>query len=407
MTPLRPLSAAFACLALASCGTDEGGSSGPAPRAATVRVVSSLPMQGSSLGQTQSILNGIRLALEEAGGRAGDLRVEFEPLDDATAQAGKWDPLQESSNANRAANDPAVVAYIGTYNSGAAKIAMPILNRAGLLMVSPANTWPGLTKPGLGDKGEPDIYRPTGRVNYFRVVPADDIQGAVAAVWARKLGVKKVYILDDQEVYGRGIAGIFEKEARRIGIEVLGREGIDPKAPEYKALMTKIRDAGPDLVYFGGITQNNAGQLVRDMRNVGLPAKFMGPDGINETAFIEAAGKENCEGVAYATFGGLPPEKLAGRGAEFYRRYLDTFKVKPEPYAVYGYEAMRVVLEAIRRAGNPDRAAVLEACRGIRDFDGALGTWSFDANGDTSLTLMSGSVVRNGEWTFVEMLEAK
>jgi hypothetical protein len=176
--------------------------------------------------------------------------------------------------------------YIGTYNSGAAKVSMPKLNQAGLLMVSPANTWPGLTKPGKGDQGEPEKYRPSGKINYTRVVPADDIQGVVSAEWALKLGLKKVFILDDREVYGKGIADLFHARAEELkdkGMTVLGHEGIDAQAQEFKPLMTKIKASGPQLIYFGGTTQTKAGQLVKDMLAVGLDAKFMCPDGCFET----------------------------------------------------------------------------------------------------------------------------
>ncbi|MBI4575932.1 MAG: branched-chain amino acid ABC transporter substrate-binding protein [Planctomycetes bacterium] len=395
------LAAALVCAALLATGCPGNGGTA----AGKALVVSSLPMQGSAMGQTRSVVNGIRLAFEEVSYKAGDLEFAYEPWDDATAQTGTWDATQEAQNARRAAGDERILAYIGTFNSGAAKVAMPVLNRAGLLMVSPANTATGLTKPGLGESGEPGIYRPSGQVNYFRVVPADDIQGTAAAVWAADLGVKKVYILDDQEVYGRGIANVFERACKDRGIQVLGHDGIDRRAPEYKALMTRVAQTGPDLLYFGGITQNNAGQLVKDMRAVGLECRFMGPDGVFEQAFIEAAGAENLEGRTYTTFGGVPPDQLKeGRAAEFARTYREKFGIEPEAYAVYGYEAARVVAHCLREAGARDRSLVLEACRRLKDFDGVLGRWSFDANGDTDMTMMSGSTVVGGRFQFVRFL---
>ncbi len=377
----------------------------PGPRERAAKVVSSLPMQGSAVGQTMSVINGIRMAFEEVGYKAGQVPFSYEPWDDATAQAGSWDATQEATNARRAASDQDVVAYIGTFNSGAAKVSMPILNRAGLLMISPSNTAAGLTKPGLGEQGEPDIYRPTGKINYFRVVPADDIAGVAAAAWAADLGVRKVYILDDQEVYGRGIAKVFEATCAQRGIQVLGYDGIDKRASEYKALMTRVAQTGPDLVYFGGITQNNAGQLVKDMRSIGLEAKFMGPDGIFEEAFIDAAGAENLNGKTYITFGGVPPDQLTeGKGAEFVRKYREKYHGEPEAYALYGYEVGRVVVRCLADAGAIDRAKTLEACRTLKDFEGVLGTWSFDANGDTTLRIMTGNVVENGRFKFSRLL---
>jgi branched-chain amino acid transport system substrate-binding protein len=372
-----------------------------------IKIVSSLPRTGSSNAQTTSIVYGIRIALEEVNYRVNKFKIVYEDWDDASAERGTWDGKIEAQNADRAIKDPDVMVYIGTYNSGAAKISMPKLNKAGLLMISPANTYPGLTKPGKGEKGEPHIYRPSGRINYFRVVPADDIQGVVAAHWAKQLGMKSVFILHDKELYGKGIADIFEKECKKIGIRVIAKEGIDPKALEYKGLMIKIKNINPDMVYFGGTTQSNAGQLVKDMRSCGVNCPIMVPDGCRENVFISSAGAENLNGKCYVTFGGLPPEKLTGKGATFYKRYKEKYKSEPEAYAVYGYEAARVALEAIRIANEKDRKKILEACSKIRDFDGALGKWSFDENGDTTLKIMSGEIVENGKFKFVRLLKVE
>lgn len=387
-----------------SAAASTGGSGG-----GKIKIVSSLPMQGPLLAQTSSCVNGFNLALEQANKKAGNFDITFEAWDDAIASTGNWDGGQEAANANKAANDSDIMVYIGTFNSGAAKVSMPILNKVGLAMISPANTYPGLTKPGKGTPEEPGIYRPTGKLNYFRVIPADDIQGPVGAVWGKSLGAKKVYILDDQETYGKGIADLFEKKAKEIGLDVAGHEGIDPKASDYKALMTKIKAAGVDFVYFGGTSANNPGQLVKDMKNVGLNAKFMGPDGINDTAYLEAGGKD-AEGT-YSTFGGGPASQLKGKGLTFYNDYKKKYNAEPESYAVYAYEAINVAMAAIAKAGKKDRAAIVDAIKNTKNYEGALGTWSFDENGDTTLQTMGGYIAKpkDGklEWEFVSFLEAK
>ena len=168
--------------------------------------------------------------------------------------------------------------------------------------------------------------------------------------------------------------------------------------------MTKIKAKNPQLIYFGGTTQTKAGQLVKDMLAVGLDAKFMCPDGCFEEAFIESAGADNLEKRALITFGGLPPEKLAGKGKAFVDNYKKKHNKEPEGYAVYGYECGKVALEAIRRAGKKDRDAIRGAGLTIKNFDGALGKWSFDKNGDTTMKRMSGNTVRNGKFEFVEEL---
>lgn len=370
-----------------------------------IRIVSSLPRTGSARAQTDSIVNGIRMALDEANHKVGEFTIDYDDLDDATATAGQWAPEAETSNAKRAIRDPNVMVYIGPYNSNAAKLSMPLLNQAGLLMISPANTATGLTKPGKGEPGEPEVYRPTGKVNYTRVVPADDLQGSLSARWAHEMGVRKVYVLDDTEVYGKGIADTFMATCKELGISVLGNQHIDAKAQEFKSLMTTIKGLDPDLVYFGGTTQTKGGQIAKDMVAAGLTCKLMVPDGCYEKAFIESAGAENLNDRCFVTFGGLPPDQLTGAGKEFVERYIRRFNKDPEGYAIYGYEAAKVALEAIARAGQKSRPAILAACLAIRDFDaGALGTWSFDQNGDTTLTTITGSTVKNGEFHFVKIL---
>ncbi|KAB8143407.1 branched-chain amino acid ABC transporter substrate-binding protein [Chloroflexia bacterium SDU3-3] len=393
---MAPAATEAAATTAPATGSGDGG---------VIKIASSLPRTGSSKGQTDTIANAIKQRLEEANNQAcgGKFTLQYQDMDDAIAATGKWDAAQEASNANAAVADPDVMVYIGTFNSGAAKISIPILNAASLVMISPANTYPGLTKPGKGEPNEPDVYYPSGKRNYTRVVPADDLQGKAAANFAKSLGVAKVYILDDTELYGKGIADVFDATAKEIGIEVVAHESIDGKAADYRALAAKILDAAPDLVYYGGITQNNAGQLWKDIRNEGFEGKMMGPDGINESAFVEAAGSA-ADGT-YATFGGLPPSSLTGKAGEWYQAYKAKFNAEPEAYAVYGYESANVALAAIEKTCTKDRAAINDAVFATKDFAGVLGTWSFDANGDTSLTSMSVSQVKGGKFEFVQAVE--
>jgi branched-chain amino acid transport system substrate-binding protein len=370
----------------------------------TIKIVSSLPRTGSAKPQTDSMVNGIKMALDEVGYKVGDFTIRYEDMDDATAASGQAVDDQEQANALEAANDPAVMVYIGPYNSGVARGSMKLLNNAWLLMISPANTAVGLTKPGLGEPGEPERYRPTGKVNYFRVVPADDLQGACGAEWAHDMGVKSVYVLDDKQVYGNGLANIFEKRAHELGIRVLGHDSLEPNTQEFRSKVTEILSLNPDMVYFGGTTQTKGGQLCKELFEAGFKGKLMVPDGCMENAFIEAAGPENANDRVFVTFGGVVPEKLAGSGKEFVDKYEAKYGVMPEAYAIYSYEAAKVALDAIRRAGVKDRKKIIEACSQTKDFPGALGTWSFDENGDTTLKKLSGSVVYGGKFEFVKML---
>ena len=196
----------------------------PRSQSETLKIVSSLPLTGAALTDTQTVVNAEQLRLTQAGNQAcgGKYKLAFEAWDDASAAYGQWDPAVETENANKAAADPSIIAYLGPFNSGAAKLSIPILDQAGpLVMISPANTYPGLTKPGYG-QGEPDIYYPAGIRNYVRVVTADDVQGKVDANFMfSQLGVRSVYLLDDQQLYGKGVADVFESTAKSLSMKVL------------------------------------------------------------------------------------------------------------------------------------------------------------------------------------------
>ena len=368
-----------------------------------IKIVSSLPLTGSSRVQSETMVLGIKMALEEAGYKAGPFTIEYSSWDDASAQAGTWDPAKEKDNASRAAADPDVMVYIGTYNSGASKISIPIINQADMVMVCPAASYSGLTKAGFGDEGEPEIYYPNGIRSFCRVVPADDIQGLAAAWWAQQLGIKSAYILDDKELYGRGLAGVFSEGCRRAGIRILGSEGIDAKAPDYRAVVNKVKATGTEMVYFGGITQNGAGKLIKDLRAGGFKGTIMSPDATKEEAFIKAAGpaSQGC----LVTMGGLPPEQMGAKAQAWYKAYREKYKSEPEAYAIYSYEAAKVALAGIAKAGVKDRVKIREAIMSTQNYQGLVGDWSFDAQGDTTLSAISGFEIKNGAFVFAKALQ--
>jgi branched-chain amino acid transport system substrate-binding protein len=364
-----------------------------------IKIYTSWPMQGAMLPEGTGMKNGVNLAVDQAGAMAAGMCLEVVNLDDASPQTGKWDGAVEAENANKAVADADTMVYIGTYNSGAAKVSMAITQRAHMAQVTPANTYPGLTKKAGAAPGEPEIYRPLGIVSYFRVPPADDIQGAVGAHWAKKLGFKKVYILNDQELYGKGIADVFEAEAKKIGMEVVSNEGIDYKQPDQKPILTKIRASGADLVYMGAVVETGAQTIIRQMKDLGMVApkvSFMGPDGLYEEELLKAATCEAATGVnMHITFASLPFEKMTGKGGEVYKAYKDKYKIEPTSYALYSWEAAAVAIDGINRAGAKDREKIRAAIAATKDFNGLNGKWSFDANGDTTMDVMSGFKVVN------------
>ena len=371
--------------------------------AGTIRIYSSVPMNGF-----QSIVHGAQMAFAEANNQAGSFKIDFVPLNGAREIGGKWDAAVELANARRAVEDPDAMIYIGTYNSGAAKISIPVLNRVNMAMISPGNTYPGLTKPGTGTAGEPWTYFPLGVRNYFRVVPADDLQGAAAAAFAaNSLGAKTVYVLDDRELYGHGIALIFARSATDLGLQVLGGpESIDVRANRYSSLAAKIMQNPPDLVYFGGITDNHAAFVLRDLQEAGYSGFFMGADGIADQKFIDEATAFDAQSKSriFSTLVGLPAAKLTGPGADWYQRYISRYPNDDnKDFAPFGYEAARVAISAIERAGKKDReairAAVADTDTSLLEGDDILGEWEFDANGDTSLVTISVQELTNA-WTY-------
>jgi branched-chain amino acid transport system substrate-binding protein len=351
-----------------------------------IHVYSSLPRQGTNTEQTNTLVEQIKNTLD--GQKVGNFTIKYFDLDDSSAaQNGDWDGAVEQANANKAAADPDAMVYIGTYNSGAAKLSIPILNQACLVMVSPANSYPGLTKAvaGVTDTGEPDKYYPAGYRSYVRVIATDDIQGGVGAEWAKTLGKKKAYVLDDTQVYGAGLAKSWALHANEIGIEVVSpnktSEGFDAKATDYNALAQKIKASGADIIYVGSITGQNTGKLWKDLRAAMPDILIMSGDGVFEKSWYDGAGA--AANGTNLTFGGVGPDQLTGAGKEWFDKYKADHKgEQPATYTAYGNASAAVSLAALQKAGTNDRYEVLKAVMATKDLPTVLGTTSFDANGD-------------------------
>jgi branched-chain amino acid transport system substrate-binding protein len=397
-------------LAVAACGDDDDttGSSGDGG-AKTLKIYSSLPLQGA---QTTDMVKGIELALEQAGNKSGNFRIEYESLDDSTAQAGAWTPEATTSNARKAAQDDATALYIGEFNSGASAISIPVLNEAGVPQISPANTAVGLTsdEPGA-DAGEPDKYYPTGQRTYMRIVPKDTIQGAALATVMKEDGCTKVQMTNDKEVYGAGLAKNIQSSADAQGLEIISNDAIDKNAPNYRSLASKAKDAGADCFIYSGITANNAVQLYKDFAAALPNAKLYGPDGVAETGFVdpkeggipaEVASKVQ---VSVAT---LSPDEYPPDGQEFFQAFRDKYdEPNPNPYAIYGYEAMRLALDAIERSETGEKEDILAALFETKDRESVLGTYSIDENGDTTLSDYGVYTIEGGELVFDRSIKAK
>jgi branched-chain amino acid transport system substrate-binding protein len=340
-------------------------------------IASDLPLQGAIRGQTVQISRAMIWALADAGWKAGSYKIGYQSCDDSTAQTGGWDTAKCATNGRLYAGNKSVIGVVGTFNSGCAKIIVPIINRASLGMVSPANTNVGLTKKW--DPGEPEKYYPTGKRNYARVVATDDVQGPADALWTQSLGVKKVYVLNDKQTYGFGVATTYQKAAKKIGLTVVGFKGWDAKQSSYEALANAIKASGAQAVFLGGIACNNGAKLMQDIKAVNPGIKLQMPDGFSDPKANGAVANG-----AYISVAGSSPKDLKGKGATFVKSFGKSVGATPNPYAAYGAQAMQVMLAAVAKGGG-DRAKTTAGLFGMHVTNGILGDFTINAAGDTNL----------------------
>jgi branched-chain amino acid transport system substrate-binding protein len=390
-------SAGLTALPASSCSAIQSGGTGKAK----YLIASDLPLQGSGRTQTIQMTKAIAFVLKQHNWKAGRYELAYQSCDDATAQAGKWDSGKESANANAFANDPNVVGVIGTFNSGAAEIAIPILNRAStgpVAMVSPANTYVGLTHGGPGTAaGEPDKYYPSGKRNYIRIVAADDFQGAADAMLVQQLNLKKVFILNDKEAYGLGVASNFRNAAKKLGIAIAGFTAWDGKASSYEALATKIKSSGADAVFLGGLICENGGKLIKDIHSAAPGVQIMAPDGFTPVSAVVQEAGSAAEG-ATVSVAGLPNSQLKGAGKQFVSAFTKAAGGAPDPYSVYAAQAAEVLVTAIQKSDG-SRADVAAKLFETNVTNGILGTFKIDANGDTTSNPVTVYRVKGGKQT--------
>jgi branched-chain amino acid transport system substrate-binding protein len=406
---------AVAMLGVAACGGGSSTGSSGGSGSKTLVISTDLPMQGSSKDASESTVNAIKLYLEQQGNKAGKYTVQLKVYDDSTAAAGQWDPGACAKNAQAHVANTAEVAVMGTFNSGCAKLEVPVLNQdpsGPMLMVSHANTNVGLTK--TWDAGEPAKYSPSGKRSYARVVTTDDYQGTADATFAfNDLKVKKVYILNDNQTYGQGVAKTFAAAATKLGMTVVANEPWDSKQPNYTATMQKIKQANVDMVFLAGIEDNNGAQLVKDKVAVLGPnsgaVKLMGPDGF--TGYPDLNKLTQAQGM-YLSFAGLSLQPLVaagGAGAKFIASYKAKYGADPaSSYALYGVSAVQVILDAIAKSDGTRkgvRDAVFEGS-GI-DIPAATSVLGKElkidpATGDVNAKDISIEVIKGNEETFVK-----
>lgn len=359
--------------AVAGCGGSKDSKSGSgtdsSKKLAKVKIATVSPLSGGQSSLGSAISNGAKLAvmdkkaeLEKAG-----YDVEVLPQDDQA------EPTNGPTIANRLVGDKDVLGMVGTLNSGVAKTLAPVLKTANVVMVSPANTAIVLTESGYA--------------NYNRIVARDDFQGPAAAQATKDtLKAKSVFVLHDKTEYGQGLANEYVKAAKKIGLTVSNGdgEGINPKDTDFSAVITKILATKPDAIFYGGI-YDTAALLFKQADEKGFTGTFIGADGLDDEHIVKDSGKA-ANRVYYTSVA----DNVYGStdGKAFVDRYVKAFGSQPATYAVYGYDSMGVILNALidygtKNAGKvPSREDLAKAVRSTKGFKGLAGDVTFDAKGD-------------------------
>jgi branched-chain amino acid transport system substrate-binding protein len=331
-----------------------------------IKIAVQAPLSGEQAALGEHIKLGAQLAVEEATKAFKDLGYELVlvPQDDQAK------PEVGVANARNMVADPDVLVIVGHFNSGVALPSSEVYKDAMLVMISPANTATEIT-----DRGYPNVNRVCGR---------DDVQGPVGARFAaQELKLKSVYVIHDKTLYGQGVAETFRIEAKKLGMNVLGFEGTEERA-NFSPMINPLKAKNPDLVYFGGI-YHQGGLLLKQLREKGVKAKFMGPDGLDSAEMAKIAGT-SVTGSYYTSVAG-PPDAYPETAA-FAKKYKQRFGKDTESFGLYGYDATLVGIKAMEQwikangGKKPNRTDVATAVRKIKNFKGVTGSIEFDNKGD-------------------------
>jgi branched-chain amino acid transport system substrate-binding protein len=392
--------AALACaLAFASCSSSDAPSN-------VIKIGIDLPLSGGDASVGRSTLNGMLLAIDQANAKKlpGGFTLQADQLDDAVQ--GVHSPQQGVANVRTFVSDPSVLAVLGPYNSNVAAAEIPITNEAGLAQISPSTVANSLT---IGpDAATLRRANPTQNA-FFRVCTINSLQGATAAAFAKKLGLKTAYIIDDNETYGLDLANVFETDFQNAGGTVLGHDHVAKNTQDFKSLLTKIAGTKPALVFYGGTTSTGAGLIRQQMFDADLGGvAFMGGDGI---ADIAAVAGPRADGTYY-TVAAPNAEKLPSAQA-FVKAYQAAYHEPVGPYSANAFAAAQVAIAGIESAiaanGNkiPTRAQVLAAVAATKNLSTPIGAIGFDANGDVTEPVLSLYTIKNGKSVFIDQTTVK
>jgi branched-chain amino acid transport system substrate-binding protein len=395
------------CLALAGLallavlpGCGGVGVSTATPSGNHLTIYSSLPFQGPSAGASVEIENGEKLALAHVGGRVGRFDIDYASLDDADPSTGEATPGITASNARVAAQDTSTIAYIGELDSSATAVSLSFINEAGILQVSPASPYVGLTSSLDAGQDEPERFYPTGQRTFVRLVPGDPVQAAAQVRLMRALHLRSVYVLYDLNAFDAPLAAIFAEDAKRAGMAVLGEDQIETTTTEFAAEVHKVLSSGARAVFFSGTPDAGVVALWQQLHAADSHLRLLGPSSLAEPSFAAQIGPAAAH--TYLTTPLLPLALYPPPAQRVLGEYHRRFHRFAGPYALYGYEAMSAVLLAIHRAGRhgDDRETVIHKFFAIRHRESVLGRYSVLPDGDTTLSRYAVDRVHSGRLVF-------
>jgi branched-chain amino acid transport system substrate-binding protein len=373
-------------------------------------IYSSLPLQGPSGANSQQIVNGEKLALGEEGGRIGQFKISYLSMDDSNTTTGAWNPDVTATNAKTAAEDTTTIAYLGDYNSGASAVSLPLINASGILQISPASPYVGLTSSLDAGQDEPDRFYPSGRRTFGRLQPGDPVQAEVEVQLMKQLGVKRLDVLDDQGPFEVPLAELLIRDAERAGI-VAAHDSLDMTdtnaSTSFAGVLAKVRESGAQAVFFAGGTGTGTVALWRQLHSTDSKLLLLGSSDMAGSSFTSEIGAAGTN--TYLTTPILPVEMYPHSAARVLAAYRRRFGGEGGAYALYGYEAMSVALLAIREAGSHgnDRQAVVDRFFAIKDRESVLGRYSMQADGETTLSRYGVDRVANGRAVFYRELNVR
>jgi len=371
------------------------------PNLPVVTLWSSLPHRGPQMRQSLLMERAIRGAVTDLSARFTSYSLRYVPLDSSSVSANGWDPGLAAANARRAALDPSTFAYVGELDSGATAIALPILNQAGVLLISPSATAVGLTRGGIGaGPGAPFQYYPSGRRSFVRLVPRDSLQGALIPVLAKRRSCKSMALINDGSIYGAGLAAIVASEAAGRGVSVGWQGTVDPRSSGYRDLLRSIR---ADCLVYSGEPGVAAVRVTTDVARRNPRSSVIAPDALASPAFVDPAHGGISAGLAKRTvvIGTLGGETSYPPFGQWMWRNLTT---RGDNLVGIGtipsYAAVELAVACQLRSGlvgtRPFRAGILGCALGHNHFSRALGAYRTLLTGDTTVHSYSQLVIRQG-----------